>query len=181
MPSSLPWRYLHFTTSSNNHATSSLKKENTARWGSVSPPPPSSRGAEIKSFSYANSEISPCFIIPTIIKTGHQHPQPHRLMGRPRANYLPFCKRSGHMLASGTSGMVNCAVPELSPFILQNKLIFNLAQRTVSPLATAPQTKHSENQIWRSWLKNYHYKWLGGCVSEAFIQTSILRPNRFGN
>lgn len=27
MPSSLPWRYLHFTTSSNNRATSSLKKK----------------------------------------------------------------------------------------------------------------------------------------------------------
>lgn len=40
MPSSLPWRYLHFTTSSNNHATSSLGKENTTRQGSVTPSPP---------------------------------------------------------------------------------------------------------------------------------------------
>lgn len=75
MPSSLPWCYLHFTTSSNNHATSSLKKENTAQRGNVSPPT-FIKGAKMKSFFYSSSETLPCFILPTVIQTGYQHPEP---------------------------------------------------------------------------------------------------------
>jgi len=99
----------------------------------------------MKSFFYSNSEALPCFILPAVIQTGHQHPEPRLLTGWSHANYLPllFCKRSAHTLASRVSGMVNCAAPEpteLSPSVFQNKLIFSLAQRAVSPLATMPQT-----------------------------------------
>lgn len=47
--------------------------------------------------------------------------------------------------------MVNCATPEPSGHFLsifQNKLIFDQAERRVSPSATVPQTKCSKEQTW---------------------------------
>lgn len=88
-------------------------------------------------------------------------------------SHCPFA----HMIASGVSEIVNCATPEPPGHFLsifQNKLIFDLAERTVSPSATVPQTKCSKDQTWK-------YPWWKGTFQEAFIQTSTLRPNMFDN
>lgn len=86
MPSSLPWRYLHFTTSSNNHATSSLGKENTTRPRSLFISVFIKR-AKIKLFSYSSSEILLGFILP--VKQDTSIPSLIHFNYQP----LPFCTR----------------------------------------------------------------------------------------
>lgn len=81
MLSSLPWCYLHFTTSSNNHATSSLGKEKTMQ--------PRSfiivfiKRAKIKLFLFQFWNFT-CFHFAN--ETGHKYFKPHPLWD----NYQPL-------------------------------------------------------------------------------------------
>lgn len=122
LPSSLPWRYLHFITSSNNHATSSLKKGKYSAAGEhfsnnlV-------KKAKWSAFSHSNSKTLPCLILPTVIQTAAS-----RRCSQDSLQLITchchFVRGCAHMIASGPGGMDDCAVPEppqLSPSLLQNK------------------------------------------------------------
>lgn len=75
-----------------------------------------------------------------------------------------------HIIASGLSEMANCATPEHFLSIFQNKLIFD-DSFSFSHSAT--------NQMLQR--PNLKISLVEGYISEAFIQTSTLRPNMFDN
>lgn len=84
MSSSLPWRYLHFTTSNNNRATSSLKK------GKIFSPSAMGerfittfvKGAKIKSFFIPILKLRLVSFCPLSPKWDTQHAKPHPLTGQ---------------------------------------------------------------------------------------------------
>lgn len=75
MPSSLPWPYLHFTTYSNNHATSSLGKEKYQA------------AKECFIIIFVKRAKTKLFFMPVLKlylvycanETGHKYPKPHPL------------------------------------------------------------------------------------------------------
>lgn len=155
MLSSLPWRYLHFTTSSKNHSTS-LKK---GKYGAAGECFTTAfmEGAKMKAFfqfTFWNiALISFCPLspkwdsIPSLSSTDSLV-----LITCHLARGVHIYLLLGHQWWSTMWSMNHL---EVSPSIFQIKLIFNLAQGTVSPLATVSQTKHSEDQTWHSWLRKY--------------------------
>lgn len=116
LPSSLPWRYLHFITSSNNHATSSLKKGKYSAAGkrfTIS----LVEKAKCSAFFNSNSETSPCLILPTVIQTAASRRRSQDSLQLITCQCY-FARGCAHTIASGPQGMDNCAVhepPQLSP------------------------------------------------------------------
>lgn len=141
MPSSLPWPYLHFTTYSNNHATSSLGKEKYQA------------AKERFIIVFVKRAKTKLFFMPVlklylVSLCQWNRTQVSQASSTLITSHCPFAQ----VIAAGVSDIVNSATPEPPGHFLsifQNKLVFDLAERTVSPSVTVPQTKCSKDQTWK--------------------------------